>query len=42
MSYTQVLVAARKGEAEVSDGKSGTMTIKVKGATANNELASLK
>ena len=42
VTYTQLLVTARKAEAEVSDGKSGTMTIKAKAATANDELASLK
>ena len=38
VTYTQLLVAARKAEAEVSDGKSGTMTIKAKAVTANEEL----
>ena len=42
VTYTQLLVAARKAEAEVSDGKLGTMTTKAKAATANNELVSLK
>ena len=42
VAYTQLLVAARKAEAEVSDGKSGTMTIKVKAAAVNDELVSLK
>ena len=42
VTYTQLLVATRKAEAEVSDGKSGTMTIKIKAATANDELVSLK
>ena len=42
VTYTQLLVAARKIEAEVSDGKSGTMTIKVNAATVNDELVSLK
>ena len=42
MTYTQLLVAARKAEAEVSDGKSGTVTIKIKAATTNDELVSLK
>ena len=42
VTYTQLLVAARKAEAEVSGGKSGTMTIKVKASTANDELVSLK
>ena len=41
VTYTQLLVAARKAEAEVSDGKSGT-TNKVIAATANDELVSLK
>ena len=36
VTYTQLLVAARKAEAEVSDGKLGTMTIKAKAATAND------
>ena len=30
VTYTQLLVAARKAEAEVSDVKSGKMTIKLK------------
>ena len=30
VTYTQLLVASRKAEAEVSDGKSGTMTMKAK------------
>ena len=42
MTYTQLLVAARKAEAEVGDGKSGTMTVKAKATTADDELASLK
>ena len=42
LTYTQLLVAARKAETEVRDGKSGTMTIKVKAATANDKLVSLK
>ena len=42
VTYTQLLVAARKAEAEVSYGKSGTMTIKTEAATANDELVSLK
>ena len=42
VTYTQLLVAARKAEAEVSDGKSGTMTIKAKPATANDNLVILK
>ena len=42
VAYTQLLVAARNAEAEVSDGKLGTMTIKAKAATANDELVSLK
>ena len=42
VTYTQLLVAARNAEAEVSDGKLGTMTIKAKAATANDELVSLK
>ena len=41
VTYTQLLVAARKAEAEVSDSKTGTMTIKAKAATANDELLSL-
>ena len=40
--YTQLLVAARKAEAEVSNSKVGTMTIKAKVATTNDELVSLK
>ena len=39
VTYTQLLVAAKKAEAEVSDSKTGTMIIK---ATANDELLSLK
>ena len=42
VTYTQLLVVARKAEAEVSDSKKGTMTIKAKAATANDELLSLK
>ena len=42
VTYSQLLVAARKAEAEVSDSKLGTMTIKAKAATANYELVSLK
>ena len=42
VTYTQLIVAARKAEAEVSGGKSGTMTIKAKVATTNDELVSLK
>ena len=38
----QLFVAARKAETEVSDSKVGTMTIKAKTATANDELVSLK
>ena len=40
--YTPLLVPARMAEAEMSDGKSGTMTIKAKATTANDELVSLK
>ena len=40
--YTQLLVATRKADVEVSDSKLGTMTIKAKAATANDELISLK
>ena len=42
VTYTQLLVAGRKAETEVSDGKLGTVTIKAKAATANDKLASLK
>ena len=42
VTCTQLLVAAKMAEAEVSDGKLGTMTIKVKAATTNVELVSLK
>ena len=42
VTYTQLLVAARKAEAEVGDGKSGTVTVNTKADTADNELASLK
>ena len=39
VTYTQLLVGARKAEADVSDGKLGIMTIKAKAPTANDELA---
>ena len=42
VTYTQLLLTARKAEPEVSDSKLRTMTIKPKPATANNELVSLK
>ena len=42
MTYTQLLVAAKKAEAEVGNCKSGTVTVKAKAATANDEFASLK
>ena len=42
VTYTQLLVAATKAEAEVSDSMLGTLTIKAKAATANDELISLK
>ena len=42
VTYTQLLIAARKAEAEVSDGRLGTMAIQAKAATANDELVSLK
>ena len=42
VTYTQLLVAARKAETEVSDSKKGTMTIKAKSDAANDELVSLK
>ena len=42
VTYMQLLVAARKAEAGVSDSKTGTMTIKAKAATANDKLLSLK
>ena len=42
VTYNQLLVAVRKAEGEVSDGKSGTMTIKAKAATESDELISLK
>ena len=35
VTYTQLLVVARKSEAKVSDGKLGAMTIKAKAVTAN-------
>ena len=38
----QLLVAARKAEAEVSDSKMGIMTIKAKAASANDELVRLR
>ena len=42
LTYTQSLVAARKMKAEVSEGKSGTMTVKAKSTTTNDELITLK
>ena len=42
MTYTQLLVAARKAESEVGNGKSGMVTITAKVATVDDELASLK
>ena len=42
VTYMQLLVASRKAEAEVVDGKTGTVTIKAKAATTNDELVSLK
>ena len=42
VTYTQLLVAARKAEAEVGNGKSGMMTVKSKATTADDELTSLK
>ena len=42
ITYTLLLVAASKAEAEVSDGKLGKTTIKAKAATAHDELVSLK
>ena len=42
VTYTQLLVAARKAEAEVGDGKSGMMTVKAKATTADDKLTSLK
>ena len=42
VTYTQLLVTARKAEAEVSDSKLGTQTIKAKAVWANDELISLK
>ena len=42
VTYMQLLVAAREAEPKVSDSKTGTMTIKAKAATANDELLSLK
>ena len=40
--YTQLLVAAMKAEAEVGNSKTGTVTIKAKAATTNDELVTLK
>ena len=37
----QLLVAARKAEAEVGDSRTGTVTIKAKAGTTNDELVSL-
>ena len=42
VNYTGLLAVTRKAEAEVSDGKSGTMTIKAQAVLANNGLISLK
>ena len=42
VTYTQLLDAARKAEAEVGNGKPGMTTVKVKASTADDELASLK
>ena len=42
VTYTQLLVASRKAEAEVVDCKTGTVTIIAKTATTNDELVSLK
>ena len=42
ITYMQLLVASRKTEAEVVEGKIGTVTIKAKAATTNDELVSLK
>ena len=42
VTYTQLLVAARKAEAEVNDGKLRTMTITAKVATDNDKLVGLK
>ena len=38
----QLLVAARKAEAEVGNSRSGTVTINTKTATTNDKLVSLK
>ena len=38
----QLLVAARKAEAEVGDSRTGTVTIKAKAATTDDELVNLK
>ena len=42
VTYTQLLFAARKAEAEVGDGKLGMMTVKAKASTADDEMTSLK
>ena len=42
VTYMQLLVASRKADAEVVDSKTGTVTIKAKAATTNDELVSLK
>ena len=42
VTYTQLLVAAGKAEANVGNGKSGTVTVKAKAVTVNDELVSLK
>ena len=38
----QLLVAARKAEAEVGNSRTGTVTIKAKAAITNDELVNLK
>ena len=42
VTYMELLVAAWRAEAEVVDIKTGTVTIKAKAATTNDELVSLK
>ena len=42
VTYMQLLVAARKAEAEVGNSRTGTVTIKAKAAATNDELVSLK
>ena len=42
VTYMQLLVACRKAEEEVVNGRTGTVTIKAKTATTNDELVSFE